>query len=206
MLCDNCGKREANIRYTENINGKIKEMHLCEECSKKLGIMDKMNFNIPTSFPSFFGSFLEDFGELEAMPIFNELKEEVCNSCNTSFEDIINTGRLGCPNCYDVFSDRLDPILKRLQGANRHVGRKAEQLNNDNKTLKNIDNEENKSEVKNKNKENNEKIHTTSENDMKQEKMEKLQEQLKEAIKEERYEDAAKIRDEINLMKKNQKN
>ena len=35
MLCDNCGKREANIRYTENINGKIKEMHLCEECSKK---------------------------------------------------------------------------------------------------------------------------------------------------------------------------
>ena len=206
MLCDNCGKREANIRYTENINGKIKEMHLCEECSKKLGIMDKMNFNIPTSFPSFFGSFLEDFGELEAMPIFNELKEEVCNSCNTSFEDIINTGSLGCPNCYDVFSDRLDPILKRLQGANRHVGRKAEQLNNDNKTLKNIDNEENKSEVKNKNKENNEKIHTTSENDMKQEKMEKLQEQLKEAIKEERYEDAAKIRDEINLMKKNQKN
>ena len=206
MLCDNCGKREANIRYTENINGKIKEMHLCEECSKKLGIMDKMNFNIPTSFPSFFGSFLEDFGELEAMPIFNELKEEVCNSCNTSFEDIINTGRLGCPNCYDVFSDRLDPILKRLQGANRHVGRKAEQLNNDNKTLKNIDNEENKSEVKNKNKENNEKIHTTSENDMKQEKMEKLQEQLKEAIKEERYEDAAKIRDEINLMKKNQNN
>ena len=206
MLCDNCGKREANIRYTENINGKIKEMHLCEECSKKLGIMDKMNFNIPTSFPSFFGSFLEDFGELEAMPIFNELKEEVCNSCNTSFEDIINTGRLGCPNCYDVFSDRLDPILKRLQGANRHVGRKAEQLNNDNKTLKNIDNEENKSEVKNKNKENNEKIHTTSENDMKQEKMEKLQEQLKSAIKEERYEDAAKIRDEINLMKKNQNN
>ena len=205
MLCDNCGKREANIRYTENINGKIKEMHLCEECSKKLGIMDKMNFNIPTSFPSFFGSFLEDFGELEAMPIFNELKEEVCNSCNTSFEDIINTGRLGCPNCYDVFSDRLDPILKRLQGANRHVGRKAEQLNNDNKTLKNIDNEENKSEVKNKNKENNEKIHTTSENDKKQEKMEKLQEQLKEAIKEERYEDAAKIRDEINLMKKKSK-
>ena len=206
MLCDNCGKREANIRYTENINGKIKEMHLCEECSKKLGIMDKMNFNIPTSFPSFFGSFLEDFGELEAMPIFNELKEEVCNSCNTSFEDIINTGRLGCPNCYDVFSDRLDPILKRLQGANRHVGRKPEQPNNDNKTLKNIDNEKNKSEVKNKNKENNEKIHATSENDKKQEKMEKLQEQLKEAIKEERYEDAAKIRDEINLMKKNQNN
>ena len=135
MLCDNCGKREANIRYTENINGKIKEMHLCEECSKKLGIMNKMDFNISTNFPSFFGSFLEDFEELNSMPISNELKEKVCDSCNTSFEDIINTGKLGCPNCYDVFSDRLDPILKRLQGANRHVGRKAEQLNNDNKII-----------------------------------------------------------------------
>ncbi len=206
MLCDNCGKREANIRYTENINGKIKEMHLCEECSKKLGIMNKMDFNISTNFPSFFGSFLEDFEELNSMPIFNELKEKVCDSCNTSFEDIINTGKLGCPNCYDVFSDRLDPILKRLQGANRHVGRKAEQLNNDNKISKNSDDEKNKKEVKSTSKGSKERINTSSKNNVQENEIEKLQEQLKEAIKEERYEDAAKIRDEINLMRKNQKN
>lgn len=206
MLCDNCGKREANIRYTENINGKIKEMHLCEECSKKLGIMNKMDFNISTNFPSFFGSFLEDFEELNSMPIFNELKEKVCDSCNTSFEDIINTGKLGCPNCYDVFSDRLDPILKRLQGANRHVGRKAEQLNNDNKISKNSDDEKNKKEVKSASKGSKERINTSSKNNVQENEIEKLQEQLKEAIKEERYEDAAKIRDEINLMRKNQKN
>ena len=206
MLCDNCRKREANIRYTENINGKIKEMHLCEECSKKLGIMNKMDFNISTDFPSFFGSFLEDFEELNSMPIFNELKEKVCDSCNTSFEDIINTGKLGCPNCYDVFSDRLDPILKRLQGANRHVGRKAEQLNNDNKISKNSDDEKNKKEVKSTSKGSKERINTSSKNNVQENEIEKLQEQLKEAIKEERYEDAAKIRDEINLMRKNQKN
>ena len=35
MLCDNCGKREANVRYSENINGRRKELNLCEECSKK---------------------------------------------------------------------------------------------------------------------------------------------------------------------------
>ena len=206
MLCDNCGKRGANIRYTENINGKIKEMHLCEECSKKLGIMNKMDFNISTNFPSFFGSFLEDFEELNSMPIFNELKEKVCDSCNTSFEDIINTGKLGCPNCYDVFSDRLEPILKRSQGANRHVGRKAEQLNNDNKISKNSDDEKNKKEVKSTSKGSKERINTSSKNNVQENEIEKLQEQLKEAIKEERYEDAAKIRDEINLMRKNQKN
>ena len=46
MLCENCGKREANVRYSENINGVKKEMHLCEECSQKLGISSKMDFSI----------------------------------------------------------------------------------------------------------------------------------------------------------------
>ena len=38
MLCDNCGKKEANVHYLRNINGIKKEMNLCEECSEKLGI------------------------------------------------------------------------------------------------------------------------------------------------------------------------
>ena len=29
MLCENCGKREANVRYSENINGRVKQMNLC---------------------------------------------------------------------------------------------------------------------------------------------------------------------------------
>ena len=33
MLCDNCGKKEANVRYWENINGKKRELNLCDECS-----------------------------------------------------------------------------------------------------------------------------------------------------------------------------
>ena len=38
MLCENCGKKEANVRYEENINGRVRTLNLCEECSKKLGI------------------------------------------------------------------------------------------------------------------------------------------------------------------------
>ncbi len=30
---------------------------------------------------------------------------------------------MGCQNCYDVFEDRLDPIIRRIQGSNHHVGR-----------------------------------------------------------------------------------
>lgn len=180
MLCENCGKREANVRYSENINGVKKEMHLCEECSRKLGITDKMDFRMPSlDFSNFFGSFLEDFSTPDFMPLLNEVKQIKCNSCGSTFEDIINTGRYGCANCYDIFEDRMNPILKKLQGANRHNGRLGKISDNNVKFEKK---EEEKLEKKADNK------------------LEKLQEDLKQAIKEERYEDAAKIRDEIKKM------
>ena len=124
MLCENCGKKEANVRYSENINGVKKEMYLCEECSRKLGITDKIDFRIPSiDFSDFFGSFLEDFTTPDYMPLLNEAKQIKCDICGSTFEDIINTGKYGCSNCYDVFEDRMDPILKKLQGSNRHNGR-----------------------------------------------------------------------------------
>ena len=177
MLCENCKKREANVRYSENINGIKKELHLCEECSKKLGITDKMDFRMPSlDFSNFFGSFLEDFSTSDFMPLVNEVKSIKCDSCGSTFDDIINTGRYGCANCYDVFEDRMDPILKKMQGANRHNGRLGKVSDNSIKFDK-------KEEQKTQNSGDN--------------KLEKLQEDLKQAIKEERYEDAAKIRDEI---------
>lgn len=179
MLCDNCGKREANVRYSENINGNKKELNLCEECSHKLGI-DNMDFNMPIDFSSFFGEFMEDFSTPEFMPLFNNVKTLKCDKCGYTFEDIVETGKLGCGNCYIVFEEKLDPIIKKIQGNNRHIGRLG----------KIIDIPKNQ---KNDNKEENNKIETTKEKT----KIEKLQEQLREAIKEERYEDAAKIRDEI---------
>ena len=182
MLCDNCGKREANVRYSENINGKTRELNLCEECSEKLGI-GQMDFSMPMDFSNFFGDFVEEFTKPEWMPLLNNVKTLTCDNCGYTFDDMVNTGKLGCPNCYDVFESELDPIIKRIQGTNRHVGRIGKIIDNKidkkyNKTEENTDKKEEKT------------------------KLEQLQEDLKNAIKEERYEDAAKIRDEI---KKNEK-
>ncbi len=182
MLCDNCGKREANVKYSENINGRKKELNLCEECSQKLGITN-MDFSMPIDFSSFFGELMEDFATPEFMPLLDEIKTLKCDQCGYTFDDIVNTGRLGCGNCYEVFEERLDPIIKRIQGANRHVGRIGKIVDN-------------KIEQKEEDKEK-----TTSPKEAKKEnKLEKLQEDLKQAIKEERYEDAAKLRDEIKKM------
>ncbi len=191
MLCDNCGKRDANVKYSENINGRKKELNLCEECSKKLGITS-MDFSMPIDFSSFFGEVMEDFAmpELMSMPLFNEIKALKCDNCGYTFEDIANTGKLGCGNCYDIFQERLDPIIRRMQGANHHVGRVGKII--DNKIEEKMKNQTNPSKENNNQKERTEK----------EVKLEKYQEELKQAIKEERYEDAAKIRDEIKKIEK----
>ena len=172
MLCENCGKREANVRYSENINGVKKELNLCEECSQKLGIRD----------------FMEDFATPEFMPLLQEVKQLKCDNCGYTFDDIVNTGKLGCGNCYTVFEDRIDPILKRIQGSNRHVGRIGKIVDNK------IDS---KIEGKNQKEEKEEKVKPNE-----QDKLSQLKEELKLAIKDERYEDAARIRDEIKKLEK----
>lgn len=176
MLCENCGKNQANIKYTEVINGAKKQMHLCEKCSKDFGI-GEINFNLPIDFSSFFGDFLENYDN-NFLPSFNTVKKTKCEKCGMTYEEFISTGKFGCENCYNVFTDKVDPILKNLHGANIHHGKK--QLPPVEKVKPIIKKEK---QVKSK--------------------LDDLKDQLKKAIKEERYEDAAKIRDSIkNLEKK----
>lgn len=189
MLCQNCGKNEANVRYTQIINGVKKEMIFCEACSKKLGIGD-FNFNMPINLSSFLSDFIQD-SENEFLPSFTKTKDATCEGCGMSFEDFINIGKFGCENCYPTFSEKIDPILKNLHGDNRHIGRKGRIT-------------QSKPNDKLQDKEQEEKIPKQEEKEVS--KLEELKKQLKEVIKEERYEEAAKIRDEIKKIENENKN
>ena len=135
--------------------------------------------------PSFLGGFFDEYNMDSFIPSIGSMREEGCNTCGTTYNEFANTGLFGCMECYDIFADRLDPILRNIQGSNRHIGRKSRSL--DKSIVKNM---EEKQKELNKNKE--------KQKDSK----ESLEEKLKLAIKEERYEDAAKIRDEIKKINK----
>ena len=172
MKCDNCGKNNANVRYLRNINGVKQEMNLCEECSKKLGITD--SFNMPIDFSSFWGGFFEDFENSDLMQLMEPNHPIKCKGCNLSFEDIINTGKFGCPECYNTFETQIDSLLNKLHGSNRHIGR----LGKANKVKVEDDG-------------------VPKEENTNLSKIEELKKSLKQLIKEEKYEEAAKVRDEI---------
>ena len=191
MLCEKCNKNEANIRYTEIINGEKREIMLCENCSHKIGL-DNISFNMPIDFSSFFGGLLDDeyYNSEDVMPLFQTVKELKCNNCNMTYDDFVNIGKFGCEECYEVFSPKIESLLKRLHGDNKHLGRKSisnnvgvaafGELQKDNVGVDAHIHPQKDSKTNNK-----------------ENKLEQLQKELKKAIADERYEDAAKIRDEI---------
>ena len=167
MLCENCGKNEATIKFTQIINGNKIEMMICEECGEKMGIT-QMNFEMPIDISNFIGEFITDQQDDHFLP-FNTINTDLrCKKCNMTYAEFLNNGKFGCEECYKAFGDKIDILLKRIQASDKYLGRKAK-YNAENKV----------EEVKPNNRQ------------------EELQKQLKDAIKEERYEDAAKIRDEI---------
>lgn len=55
MKCEHCGKNEVSFVYKSNINGKVEEKHLCQECAEKLGYTQKLFSQNYQMLDDFFG-------------------------------------------------------------------------------------------------------------------------------------------------------
>lgn len=146
MKCNNCKKREANVKYREIINGKKQELNLCSECAEKLGVIGSYN--------SFAPMFTTMFSQI---PDFVE--ELQCDKCGYTLDDYKKTGLFGCDNCYEVFEDSIDNLLLKIHGKKRHI--------------KKIEKENTKDNIG------------------------ELKIKLEKLVKEEKYEEAAVLRDKI---------
>ena len=122
MKCQNCGKNNANVRYTQVINGDKMELCLCDECANEMNIGMNFNFGINDVFSTFF----DDFTGFKTISMPEITK---CKTCGLSYDDFSKTGMLGCENCYDTFSNRLDGVLKRLHGSNRQLNSAKNEIN-----------------------------------------------------------------------------
>lgn len=120
MYCEECKKRPATVHLTQVFNGEKVESHLCEECAnKKGGFFFNLDnkFSIPNLLGSFFGNGYGVQG-VSALP-----ENKVCPNCGMNFANVGQTGRLGCNECYTVFEQELEPILRRVHGNSKHIGK-----------------------------------------------------------------------------------
>ena len=170
--CQYCNKRDAKIHFTEIKDGKQTEMHICEQCAHEK--------NMAMAFPSLLSHIVKGpetglgRAESDAVPA-------ACPGCGMPYADFKSKGRLGCARCYAVFAPVLVPLLEKVHGAARHKGAAPPRA------------PEPEPEVE---------VEVEPEAPEAPESGVSLEEQLKEAVAAEDYEQAAALRDQIRALRK----
>lgn len=118
-ICQACGLREAQIRYTEVKRGSRRTHLLCSACSLERGI--------PIDQPD---SDLFDTREIWASVLhrFSHSREEdedslACPQCGWTYKQFESEAQLGCPQCYQTFMGDMTRLLKEYHGADSHRGK-----------------------------------------------------------------------------------
>ncbi|WNF37050.1 UvrB/UvrC motif-containing protein [Bacillaceae bacterium IKA-2] len=122
MLCNECNKQEASLHFTKIVNGKKTEIHLCEHCAREKGefIPGSNGFSIHQLLSGLL-NFEQPFPNSQNVGLQRDLE---CGKCRMTYHQFAKTGRFGCAECYETFSTKLDPMLRRVHSGNTiHIGK-----------------------------------------------------------------------------------
>lgn len=112
--CDICGKNPASIKVRQvDKGGATVEVEVCKDCAREKGLADVETLKVDVT---------EVLAEIRSKVDEGD-KKLLCEGCGMSFADFKRRGRLGCSTCYVSFTERLEPIIRRMQGAVQHVGK-----------------------------------------------------------------------------------
>ncbi len=187
MLCQRCGKRQATVFFSKTVGNETTQAHLCEVCaqeqSQAYGGLNPLAFNPFAALSDFLNSFMNwnegaitevNSGRAGSVAVDPQAQ---CPYCGYQLSTFRQNGRLGCTKCYEAFKGMLDPLIASIHGNVRHVEEVGE--------------EGGKSES--------ERVMAKSpENPSAKE----LRKKIEEAIKAEKYEEAARLRDEVKKLEK----
>ncbi len=125
------------------------------------------------AFSGFGSSFADDFNSLFGSFFENALPARTqatrCDTCGTTYNDIARTGMVGCADCYDIFADRLLPTIRRVHGNTAHCGKNSPSY----------------------------RVVEDEKEDKPENEIDRLKAELDEAVKNQEFEKAAQLRDEI---------
>lgn len=187
MLCDNCNKNEATIHYTEVVNGVKNERHLCSECMQELDYGIEGEFPLSKLIRGILSAHLGNNGQETDEPLM-QIK---CNKCEMTYNEFTKLGKFGCAECYSVFGPLIMENIKKIQGHSTHTGKQYKRyIDKENKEI-----EKQYSDISTA------KVEKLRKKISDKEEIDAMEKQLKEAIKIEDYEEAARLRDAIKLVK-----
>ncbi len=183
MLCEICKTRAATVHLTEIVDGQRTESHLCQNCAQKEGVTIKNQLSLN----ELLGSLIAAQQQTDEQG--GDVTEKSCPVCGMTMEKFGKQGLLGCPKDYEIFEKVLLPIIEKAQdGKLIHKGKHAgSNIAKDEKEIQT----ENKADS----------THSTSSGQASSPRVEELKKQLEQAVRDEDYELAAKLRDQLKEIK-----
>ena len=189
MLCQKCQQRPASVFFSQTVGTKTTQTHLCEPCAreqmKAQGVVTPFALNPFAAMADFFNNFMAGANIQEVPQGVATGRAPVsgtppagdpsvqCPYCGYQLSTFRQNGRLGCTRCYEAFAGFLGPLVASIHGNVRHT---EEVLEKSAGTPDAAPLEEGAGVLE-------------------------LREKLKAAIQNEKFEEAARIRDEIQKLK-----
>lgn len=62
-----------------------------------------------------------------------EVMQKICSKCKMNIQDVLDSGIVGCKECYVEFREELFPIIKDIQKNTQNLGKKPQKDNFDKK-------------------------------------------------------------------------
>lgn len=118
--CQFCGAK-ATMFLTQIVKNEVTELTLCERCAKERGLFDPQTLTFAEKFfPSMIQEKVADLiqqlsskGRKESASEPNTDVITRCPVCDFPIGDYYTTDRLGCPHCYQVFTEDFTPELRK---------------------------------------------------------------------------------------------
>lgn len=117
MQCQICHKNEATIKFTHIINGVKSEAYLCRKCAEEKGMNNPFHAMQPLLEQMILNMIQEKKKKAQAK---SQYSQKICTGCGISFQNFLDSGRLGCAQCYSAFQEELKPLLRRIHGTTTH--------------------------------------------------------------------------------------
>jgi len=195
--CEICGN-EATVHEVTIEGGVPIEKHLCESCAREAGLvvpgpvpLEDIIKQITQPDSSVTEIEIHAVGPVGPNPSAAQTAsqrqgdmggQQVCKSCGLTFAAFRKNGKLGCSSCYSAFEPQLRSILDRAhEGATHHVGKVPR------RTMGGLTDKDN----------NQARELALLQIRARTEAINRVRNELARAVAEEKYEDAARLRDRL---------
>lgn len=182
MLCQRCQQRQATVFFSQTIGNQTTQAHLCEVCAQEQTQghdgMSSFALNPLSALSDFLNNFMNwnegaitevNSGRAGSVAVDPQLQ---CPYCGYQLSTFRQNGRLGCTKCYESFKTALQPLISSIHGNVQHIDESTNLKKNETSPPTPVD------------------ASTSPE-------VKALRERMKQLILNEKFEEAARLRDQI---------